>query len=184
MLEIYYNQAKNWLKQCSGTSVMLWAVVGATEVTSLPQVIHMTNWCASGTPHGHRQSCNRPDHFVLYPRLKRFTRVICRGLLLVWTENAAHGIIVATLHWLLTQGPKDGVIIFKNSMGAILGEGPVQAVSVGHVGFSVTLDAKSAAVGLVQGTNTGALSRTTPMHVLAIHRHGHTLSDNTSSRAA
>ena len=56
----------------------------------------------------------------------------------------------------MTQGPKDGVIIFKNAMGAILGEGPVQAVSVGHVGFSVTLDAKSSAVGLVAGTNTGA----------------------------
>ncbi|CAL5223963.1 g6569 [Coccomyxa viridis] len=88
VLEIYYNQARNWLKQCSGTTVMLWAVVGATQVTSPP------------------------------------------------------------------QGPKDGVIIFKNAMGAILGEGPVQAVSVGHVGFSVTLDAKSSAVGLVAVTAT------------------------------
>ena len=75
--------------------------------------------------------------------------------------------VVAMLRWLMVQGPKDGVIIFKNSMGAILGEGPVQAVSVGHVGFSVTLDAKAAAVGLVQGTNTGALSCTALMQAVS-----------------
>ena len=73
--------------------------------------------------------------------------------------NSQCWLSVEMTHWPLMQGPKDGVIIFKNAMGAILGEGPVQAVSVGHVGFSVTLDAKSSAVGLVAGTNTDAYLR-------------------------
>ena len=64
-----------------------------------------------------------------------------------------------TLPQTLTQGPKDGNVIIKSASGAILGEGPTQAVSVGHVGFSVTLDAKQSATALMQGVNTGALLR-------------------------
>ena len=45
VLEVYYNQARNWLKQCSGTTVMLWAVVGATQVTQPPQVTLAADWC-------------------------------------------------------------------------------------------------------------------------------------------
>lgn len=50
VLEVYYNQARNWLKQCSGTTVMLWAVVGATEVTQPPQVMLTGNWHVTWSP--------------------------------------------------------------------------------------------------------------------------------------
>ncbi len=158
VLEVYYNQAKNWLKQCSGTTVMLWAVVGATQVTSPPQVNNPISWTYSKwvykqAPHEHARST----------RLTTLSFISDNCCQCVSASHALqHTVLTVTTnkHRPLTQGPKDGVIIFKNAAGAILGEGPVQAVSVGHVGFSVTLDAKSSAVGLVSGTNTGALSRT------------------------
>jgi len=37
----------------------------------------------------------------------------------------------------------------------IIGEGPVQAVSVGHVGLSVTFDYQDGSYGLGYGTHTG-----------------------------
>jgi len=53
------------------------------------------------------------------------------------------------------QGPKDGFIVFKGESGMIIGEGPVLAVSVGHVGLSVTFDYQDGSYGLGYGTHTG-----------------------------
>ena len=43
----------------------------------------------------------------------------------------------------------------------IIGEGPVQAVSVGHVGLAVTFDYQDGSYGLGFGTHTGMPSAST-----------------------
>jgi len=38
VLEIYYNQQRNWLKACTGRTLVFWATVGATDVVQPIQV--------------------------------------------------------------------------------------------------------------------------------------------------
>lgn len=56
-----------------------------------------------------------------------------------------------------TQGPSDGNITFEDASGAVVSRGPVQGVSVGHVGRAISFNAQGGTYGLGSGTHTGAL---------------------------
>ena len=58
-----------------------------------------------------------------------------------------------------TQGPSDGNITFADAAGAIISQGPVQGVSVGHVGRAMSFEAQGGTYGLGTGTHTGAFLR-------------------------
>ena len=58
-----------------------------------------------------------------------------------------------------TQGPSDGNITFADAAGAIISQGPVQGVSVGHVGRAMSFEAQGGTYGLGTGTHTGASLR-------------------------
>ena len=58
-----------------------------------------------------------------------------------------------------TQGPSDGNITFADAAGAVISQGPVQGVSVGHVGRAVSFAAQGGTYGLGTGSHTGAFLR-------------------------
>ncbi|CAK0738199.1 hypothetical protein CVIRNUC_001008 [Coccomyxa viridis] len=87
---------------------------------------------------------------VYFSQVKDWLKMCQSRTLYFWATVSATTITTARP----TQGPSDGNITFADAAGAIISQGPVQGVSVGHVGRAVSFEAQGGTYGLGTGTHT------------------------------